>query len=227
GRMNRSTRCARLPDRVRSRPRVAPRSFQDRKLHASARLSSPLPEGATMARSVEYLIMPISELDRYYPQYATWVQDLDFDDPALAEGVICRAFDEHDFQLGHLVIDANGKILVVEVEREHRRQGIATGMYEELLAAGYRVEHDWDNMRDDGAAWAKSLPVHGTASRTPYAGRLLVYDRETHLEPDAALAVGDLVEIVRGNGPREGARMGEATVTGFANDGSLILDVRV
>src|SRR5262249_24509956 len=53
---------ARIGQRVALACRIAygpghgsrPRSFQDRKLHASARLSSPLPEGATMARSVEY-----------------------------------------------------------------------------------------------------------------------------------------------------------------------------
>ena len=62
---------------------------------------------------------------------------------------------------------------------------------------------------------------------TGYVGRLILYDREAHLAPDAdTLRVGDTLEVVRGNGPREGEHMGTATVTGFAEDGSLVLDVR-
>ena len=62
---------------------------------------------------------------------------------------------------------------------------------------------------------------------TDYAGRLVVHDRETHLEPYAdALIVGDVVKVIRGNGPREGDRMGVATVTGFEENGSPLLDVR-
>jgi hypothetical protein len=61
---------------------------------------------------------------------------------------------------------------------------------------------------------------------TDCTGRLIVYDREIHLETCAgALAVGDTVEAIRGNGPREGDHMGTATVTGFEN-GSPILSVR-
>ena len=48
-------------------------------------------------------------------------------------------------------------IIGVEVVREHRRRGIATHMLEELRPAGYQIKHDWENMRDDGAAWARSL----------------------------------------------------------------------
>jgi hypothetical protein len=60
---------------------------------------------------------------------------------------------------------------------------------------------------------------------TSYAGRLVVHDREIHLEPYAdALAVGDVLEVIRGNGPREGARMGTATVTGY-EDGSPVHNV--
>jgi hypothetical protein len=32
-------------------------------------------------------------------------------------------------------------------------------MLDELLAAGYSVKHDWDNMRDDGTAWVHGLSV--------------------------------------------------------------------
>jgi hypothetical protein len=41
---------------------------------------------------------------------------------------------------------------------------------------------------------------------------------------DAPLSVGDTVEVIRGNGPREGDHMGVATVTGF-EDGSPVLAV--
>ena len=57
--------------------------------------------------------------------------------------------------------------------------------------------------------------------------RLIVHDREMHLDvaDDDQLAIGDTIEAVRGNGPREGERMGTATVTGFAENGAPLLDV--
>jgi len=58
-----------------------------------------------------------------------------------------------------------------------------------------------------------------------YSGRLLVHDQETHLEPYGPLEVGAIVEVVRGNGPREGDRMGSATVTGFDENGAPLLEV--
>lgn len=39
------------------------------------------------------------------------------------------------------------RILIVEVEPEHRRQGIATRMLSELERAGYDVEHDREHAR--------------------------------------------------------------------------------
>ena len=57
--------------------------------------------------------------------------------------------------------------------------------------------------------------------------RLIFHDRETHLEAPAPLAVGDTVEVIRGNGSREGDRIGTATVTGFDEDGTPVLDVRL
>jgi hypothetical protein len=50
--------------------------------------------------------------------------------------------------------------------------------------------------------------------------RLTVYDRETHLdvfgrEPQ----VGDVIPAYRGNGPREGERMGSALVRRITGDG--------
>jgi hypothetical protein len=46
-----------------------------------------------------------------------------------------------------------------------------------------------------------------------------------HLDVYDPLAVGDTVEVIRGNGSREGDRMGSAIVAGFDDDGSPILDV--
>lgn len=57
-------------------------------------------------------------------------------------------------------------------------------------------------------------------------GRLIVHDREMQLDVFGPLAVGDTVEVIRGNGPREGDRMGSATVTRIDADGSPVLDVR-
>ena len=56
--------------------------------------------------------------------------------------------------------------------------------------------------------------------------RIFIFDNEIHLDAAAGFAcsVGDTIEVVRGNGPREGDRMGTATVTGFNDDGGPILD---
>lgn len=58
------------------------------------------------------------------------------------------------------------------------------------------------------------------------AGRLIVHDREMHLELQRSVAIGDTFEAVRGNGLREGESMGTATVTGFDDAGLPVLDVR-
>jgi hypothetical protein len=57
-----------------------------------------------------------------------------------------------------------------------------------------------------------------------YAGRLVVHDHEMHLDEyaDAPLSIGDTVEVVRGNGPREGDRMGTATVTAFEGSSPVL-----
>jgi hypothetical protein len=61
---------------------------------------------------------------------------------------------------------------------------------------------------------------------TDHAGRLIVYDHEIHLGPYRTLAAGGAVQVIRGNGPREGDRVGTATITSF-EDGSPILHVRL
>jgi hypothetical protein len=58
-------------------------------------------------------------------------------------------------------------------------------------------------------------------------GRVVVHDRETHVYVPGGLRVGDRLGVFRGNGPREGARMGAATVAGFEDDGTPILVVRL
>jgi hypothetical protein len=63
-------------------------------------------------------------------------------------------------------------------------------------------------------------------SRIPDA-RLIVYDSESHLEGGAeAIAIGDTFEVIRGNGPHEGERMGTAIVARFDDDGDPVLEVR-
>jgi hypothetical protein len=56
------------------------------------------------------------------------------------------------------------------------------------------------------------------------AGRLIVYDREMHLEPRRRLVVGDTLEIIRGNGPRKGDSMGTAILT-RSEDGTPMIDI--
>lgn len=56
-------------------------------------------------------------------------------------------------------------------------------------------------------------------------GWLVMYNRESHMvvPPAHVLAVGDIYEVVRGNGPREGDSIGVATVTAIEDDGSPVL----
>jgi len=54
--------------------------------------------------------------------------------------------------------------------------------------------------------------------------RLTIFDHEMHLDVFGPVKVGDVVEVVRGNGPREGDRMGAAVVTAI-EDGAPVLDV--
>jgi hypothetical protein len=54
--------------------------------------------------------------------------------------------------------------------------------------------------------------------------RLIVHDREIHLYVDDPPQVGDTIEVIRGSGPREGDRMGVATVTAI-EDGAPVLRI--
>ena len=74
-----------------------------------------------------------------------------------AEGIVCRALDADDDEIGVLVISAAGKILYVHVDPAHRRRGIATRMLKALRESGHTVTHDWDDMREDGAVWARAV----------------------------------------------------------------------
>jgi hypothetical protein len=58
-------------------------------------------------------------------------------------------------------------------------------------------------------------------------GRMVMHDVETHFEvpPGTVIEVGDTFEVVRGNGPREGSRMGTATVVALGDGGAPVLDV--
>lgn len=53
-------------------------------------------------------------------------------------------------------------------------------------------------------------------------GRVTIYDRQTVLDLEGPPALGDRYVVVRGNGPREGERMGVAIVVGFDDDGPLV-----
>jgi hypothetical protein len=55
--------------------------------------------------------------------------------------------------------------------------------------------------------------------------RVYMHDDETHLDVHEPLAVGDVIQVFRGNGPREGDRMGTATVTAI-EDGVPVLNIR-
>jgi len=45
-----------------------------------------------------------------------------------------------------------------------------------------------------------------------------MYDKETWLDTDRPPVIGDRIEVIRGNGLREGETMGWATVTAITGD---------
>ena len=51
----------------------------------------------------------------------------------------------------------DGRIGMVHVDKEHRRKGIATGMYKAALESGLNKPEHAERMTDDGLEWAKSL----------------------------------------------------------------------
>jgi GNAT superfamily N-acetyltransferase len=111
---------------------------------------------------IEYEVMLIAELDGRYCESALWLQEYDPEsNDEVWEGTICRAF-RGDYEVGHFAIDTTGKILIAEVEEAYRRRGIATEMARRLQAAGHTLRHDWQNVRDDGAAWAAAFDRLGT-----------------------------------------------------------------
>ncbi len=114
------------------------------------------PRDGRSANKIEYVIEPIAALDGRYIEAHSKVGWIDPSNATQMAGVICHAYDG-DWEIGRLALDSNGKVLIVEVELDWRRQGIATRMIEGLIAQGHSVEHDWDNMHEDGAAWVASL----------------------------------------------------------------------
>jgi hypothetical protein len=56
--------------------------------------------------------------------------------------------------------------------------------------------------------------------------RIVMYNRVTEVVTDSPLELGDRLDVYRGDGPREGDQMGEATVIGLRRDGfELYVDV--
>jgi hypothetical protein len=78
-------------------------------------------------REARHVIRSVGELDGRYLENATWLHGLDEIDAVLDEGVICQAFDENDYEIGHLAIDGDGKILAIEVKPDYRRRGSRRG----------------------------------------------------------------------------------------------------
>jgi hypothetical protein len=62
--------------------------------------------------------------------------------------------------------------------------------------------------------------------RSGCVGWVVLYNDESHfvIPPGHTPAVGDRMEVVRGNGPREGDRMGVATIAAF-EDGTPVLRI--
>ena len=58
-------------------------------------------------------------------------------------------------------------------------------------------------------------------------GRLVVFDKESHLEIWDDIIVGDTFDVVRGNGLQEGELMGFATVTELSEDGPVEISIHL
>ncbi len=106
--------------------------------------------------SYDIELTPLRELDGRYVESQTWTRDLDENTLRSAEALVARMFNASDREIGVLAVDANDVILVVEVRPEHRRKGIATRLLAALVEAGRKPSHDWQNMSEDGRAWAGS-----------------------------------------------------------------------
>jgi GNAT superfamily N-acetyltransferase len=86
-----------------------------------------------------------------------WLQNIRLAGGDNYEGAICRAF-EGETEIGQMAIDEEGLILYVEVKPMFRRRGVATEMFRQLEDAGLAPLHDWQNLTDAAADWARSLP---------------------------------------------------------------------
>jgi hypothetical protein len=50
-------------------------------------------------------------------------------------------------------------------------------------------------------------------------GKLIMFDKEAHVEADKDLEIGDVLDVYRGNGPREGEFMCRAIFKGYDDNG--------
>jgi hypothetical protein len=81
---------------------------------------------------------------------------------------------------------------------------------------------EWTCPQCGGATFEWAHAEH-PARMTEYAGRIVMYDRETHVEPDREpIRVGDRFEVFRATGRREGDRIGVATVARLKDDGPVL-----
>lgn len=78
---------------------------------------------------------------------------------------IVRRFSpvDADEDAGHLIVDREGMIVEVCVKTQYRRQGIATLMYDALIAEGIEVRHNYEDMTPDGEAWASAMRLREDA----------------------------------------------------------------
>jgi ribosomal protein S18 acetylase RimI-like enzyme len=58
--------------------------------------------------------------------------------------------------VGSMFLDIDQTIKSVHVNPEHRRRGVATGMYQFLTREGFTLKHS-DSVSEDGKKWIESL----------------------------------------------------------------------
>lgn len=68
-----------------------------------------------------------------------------------------------DREVGHIQLYPTGHVAGLEVDPQHQRQGIATGLWKEAVRAGYGPKHYPDRQTAEGTAWARSLKKKTTS----------------------------------------------------------------
>jgi GNAT superfamily N-acetyltransferase len=77
------------------------------------------------------------------------------DDPEEGHTAFTATSPEGD-DVGTMMIDHTGEVTRIDVEPEHRRKGVATGMWNYARSQGHTIRHS-DMQTEEGRAWASAV----------------------------------------------------------------------